>query len=147
MNYWPLLICLIATFYFVGLIWTIQILSYPLFQKVGRDAFAEYHAAHSRRITTLLGLPLLLVFVSSLLMLWIRPALVPLWAVLLNCVLGASVWIMTAFVHVPLHSSLGRSYSLATMNALVSTNWLRTIVWTAQGLLLLWMVGLALRIV
>lgn len=147
MSYWPLLICLVATFYFVGLIWTIQVLSYPLFQKVGRDAFTEYHAAHSRRITTILGVPLLLVFVSSLLMLWIRPAPVPLWAALLNGVLGAGVWIMTAFIHVPLHSRLGRNYSLDTMNALISTNWLRTIVWTVQGLLLLWMLGVALRIV
>ncbi|GAC1403798.1 MAG: hypothetical protein NVSMB49_21670 [Ktedonobacteraceae bacterium] len=145
MTFWPLLICLISTFYFVGLIWTIQILSYPLFQKVGRDAFADYHAAHSQRITLLLGLPLLLVFVSSLLMLWIRPANVPLWAVLLNGILGGSVWIMTAFIHVPLHSRLGKNYSLNTMQTLVTTNWLRTIVWTVQGLLLLWMMGVGLH--
>ena len=146
MAYWPLLICLIATFYFVGLIWTIQILSYPLFQMVGRESFTAYHTAHSQRITLILGLPLLLVFVSSLLMLWIRPANVPLWTVLLNGILGGGVWIMTAFIHVPLHSKLGQNYSTHTMQALVSTNWLRTLVWTAQGLLLLWMMGVALHI-
>jgi len=144
-TYWPLLVCLVATCYFVGLIWTIQMLSYPLFAKVGRATFADYHAAHSRRITLILGLPLLLVFTSSLLLLWVRPASVPLWAVLLNGVLGASVWIMTAFIHAPLHSKLGRNYSLATMQALVSTNWLRTIVWTTQALLLLWMVSTTFR--
>ncbi len=147
MEYCPLLICLIATFYFVGLIWTIQMLSYPLFRMVGQESFAVYHAAHSRRIVFILGLPLLLVFFSSLLMLWIRPANVPLWAVLLNGVLGGGVWVMTAFIHVPLHSKLGQTYSTDTMRALVSTNWLRTIVWTAQGILLLWMMGVALRIV
>ncbi len=141
MTYWPLLLCLVATFFFVGLIWTIQLLSYPLFQKVGRDAFSGYHDAHSRRITLLLGLPLLIVFISSLLMLWIRPASVPLWSVLLNGILGASVWIMTAFIHAPLHSKLGRDYSLATMQSLVTTNWLRTGVWTLQGVLLVWMVS------
>ncbi len=146
MTYWPLLICLVATFYFVGLIWTIQMLSYPLFQKVGRESFADYHAAHSQRITLILGVPLLLVFVSSLLMLWIRPTSVPLWAVLLNGVMGASVWIMTALIHVPLHTKLGQIYSTHTMQALVSTNWLRTIVWTAQGALLIWMMGVGLHI-
>lgn len=145
MTYWPLLVCLVATCYFVGLIWTIQTLSYPLFAKVGRDTFADYHAAHSRRIMLILGLPLLLVFTSSLLLLWVRPASVPLWSVLLNGVLGASVWVMTAFIHAPLHSKLGRNYSLATMQALVSTNWLRTIVWTTQALLLLWMVSTTFR--
>ena len=146
MAYWPLLICLIATFYFVGLIWTIQMLSYPLFQMVGRESFTVYHAAHSQRIVFILGLPLLLVFFSSLFMLWIRPINVPLWAVLLNGVLGGGVWVMTALIHVPLHSKLGRVYSTHTMQALVSTNWLRTIVWTAQGLLLLWMMSVALHI-
>ena len=146
MAYLPLLICLIATFYFVGLIWTIQMLSYPLFSMVGRESFALYHAAHSKRIVLLLGLPLLLVFFSSLFMLWIRPTTVPLWSVLLNGVLGGGVWVMTAFIHVPLHTALGQTYSTQTMQALVATNWLRTVTWTAQGLLLLWMMGVALHI-
>ena len=122
-------------------------LSYPLFQRVGRESFSDYHAVHSQRITLILGVPLLLVFVSSLLMLWIRPTSVPLWAVLLNGVLGAGVWVMTALIHVPLHTKLGHTYSTDTMQALVSTNWLRTIVWTVQGALLVWMMGVGLHIV
>ncbi len=147
MQYIPLLICLIATFYFVGLIWTIQVLSYPLFSMVDQKNFPAYHAAHSRRIVFILGLPFLLVFFSSLFMLWIRPANIPLWSVLLNGVLGGGVWVMTALIHVPLHSKLGQLYSTDTIRALVATNWLRTVIWTAQGILLLWMMGVALHVI
>ena len=145
MSYWPLLVCLVATWYFVGLIWIIQVVQYPLFALVGQDTFARFHEAHSRRITLVLGLPFLLTFGSALLMFWVRPTGVPFWSVLLNLLLAVSVWVITALIHVPLHSSLGRAYSLRTMQSLIDTNWLRTAVWTAQGLLLLWMIANALH--
>jgi len=35
----------------VGLIWFVQIVAYPLFARVGADAFPAYHEAHARLIT------------------------------------------------------------------------------------------------
>ena len=50
-----LLANLAVTFTLVGLIWTIQVVHYPLFARVGVDAFARFHAEHNARITVLVG--------------------------------------------------------------------------------------------
>ena len=145
MLYWPLLICLVSTCYFVGLIWTIQLVQYPLFAAVGRESFLAYHAEHSQRIVFALGLPFLLSIASAFLLFWLHPISAPFWAILLNLLLACSVWVLTALIHVPLHRSLGAGYSAAIIQRLMSTNWLRTAVWTAQGLLLLWMLAVAVH--
>ncbi len=145
MSYWPLLICLVSTCYFVGLIWTIQLVQYPLFAAVGQESFLAYHAQHSQRIVFALGLPFLLGFASALLLFWFHPISAPLWSIVLNLLLACSVWVLTALISVPLHRSLGDGYSAIIIQRLIATNWLRTIVWTAQGLLLLWMLAVAIH--
>lgn len=57
-----------ATLVLVGLIWTIQIVHYPLFLRVGAQEWAQFHAEHSARITLLVG-PLMLAEVA--LALWL----------------------------------------------------------------------------
>jgi len=42
---------LFSTLYLTGLIWTIQIVHYPLFSLVGKNEFIDYHSAHSARIS------------------------------------------------------------------------------------------------
>jgi len=44
----------------MGLIWTVQIVIYPLFDRVGRTAFAGWHEAYMRHIGYVVG-PLMLV--------------------------------------------------------------------------------------
>ena len=48
-----------STLPLVGLIWLVQVVSYPLFLRVGRADFATYHEAHARLITYVVG-PLML---------------------------------------------------------------------------------------
>ena len=141
--YWPLLICLAATFYLVGLIWVIQLLQYPLFAHVGEANFLTYHAEHSRRIVIALSLPVLLVFGSAFWLLFVRPAGVPVWAVWLNLVLTFAFWIVTALIQVPRHAQLGSGFQADIVAVLVASNWLRTVLWTAQGFLLVWMTAAA----
>ena len=38
-----------ATWALVGLIWTVQLVHYPLFAQVGADTFRSYHARHTQR--------------------------------------------------------------------------------------------------
>lgn len=145
MLYWPLLVCLVSTCYFVGLIWIIQLVQYPLFAAVGQESFLAYHAQHSQRIVFALGLPFLLSFVGALLLFWFHPLSVPLWSIVLNLLLGCSVWVFTGLISVPLHRSLGDGYSASIIQRLVTTNWLRTIIWTAQALLLLGMLAVSIH--
>ena len=44
-----------ATWFLAGLIWTIQIVHYPLFDRVGRAGFVSYETAHAQLITMVVG--------------------------------------------------------------------------------------------
>lgn len=129
-----------ATWALVGLIWTVQAVHYPLFAKVGREAFPAYHRAHLKQITFVVA-PLMLV-----------EALTGGWLVLdppegtcppmpiVGAALLAVVWLSTAFVQVPYHRRLEAGFDDAAARALVKTNWIRTCAWTARGgLVLAWL--------
>ena len=125
---------LAATCALVGLIWTVQIVVYPLFGRVGRTAFEDWHQAYMRRIGCVVG-PLMLVEAGTAgWLLWDGrrdPAFVA------SVALLALVWISTALVQVPLHRRLALGFEAAAHRRLVRTNWLRTLAWTLRGLLLL----------
>jgi hypothetical protein len=128
-----LLIHATATWFMVGLIWTIQLVHYPLFARVGDDEFAGYENEHTRRMGRLLVIPAGVEVVTGAALVWGRPAEVELPVVMIAGALLAVAWIVTALVQVPLHSRLERGYSAAVAARLVSTNWLRTGLWTARG--------------
>jgi hypothetical protein len=108
-----------AALYLWGVIWTVQIVHYPLFARVGAENWEEYHNAHLR---------LLALTRPS----WLSPPL--LWAGFACAVL---TWAVTFFVSVPLHGTLSRSFDEAAIARLVATNWLRTVFWTAHVFVLL----------
>ncbi len=126
-----------ATLYLWGVIWTIQVVHYPLFARVGADHWAEYHTAHTRLITSVV-LPAMVTELgtSGLLALarpaWLSPGL--LWAGFACAVL---TWAVTFFISVPLHDTLSRGFDLDAISRIVATNWLRTAFWTAHALILL----------
>lgn len=128
-----LLIHAAATWFMVGLIWTIQLVHYPLFVRVGDDEFAGYENEHTRRMGRLLVIPAGVEVVTGTALVWGRPPGVELPAVVTAGVLLALAWIVTALVQVPLHIRLERGYSAAVVARLVSTNWLRTGLWTVRG--------------
>lgn len=126
-----------TTWFMVGLIWIIQIVHYPLFADVGREQFEAYSNKHQMLITFVVGpvmvAELLTAFVLAIypptpeLAIWFRVAL----ALLLV------VWICTAVLQVPQHGRLTEGYDLPTIRALVNGNWIRTIAWSARGVILL----------
>ena len=64
----PVLLAHVASSLFmVGMIWTIQVVHYPLFALVGTDQFTAYEAAHSSRITALIAVPWAVQGVTTLL--------------------------------------------------------------------------------
>ncbi|MEM7263436.1 MAG: hypothetical protein AAF488_15710 [Planctomycetota bacterium] len=121
----------------VGLIWLVQRVQYPGFLHVPRESFAEYHAAHCRRITEVVA-PLMLVQLGTG-ALWLAesPASTLRWVALS---LVAVPWISTALIQVPYHQRLSNSpddpTNEATIHSLIRTNWIRTIAWTAHAALL-----------
>lgn len=118
-----------------GLIWTIQLVHYPLFARVGNEAWAAYEAAHQRAITPLV-LPVMLANVG------IGVALVDPGDALtiVNLALAGGLFAVTGLVHAPLHGRLAAGWDPRVHRRLVTLNWLRTAGWSAQ-------VGVALALV
>lgn len=121
-----------VTWALVGLIWIVQLVQYPLFRLVGRDAFRAYHAAHMRQITWIVA-PLMLAEIGTAA--WLVSMgerdillLVSFAPLLFN-------WLSTWRVQIPLHDRLARGFEDDDWRQLVRSNWYRTAAWTARGVL------------
>lgn len=130
-----------ATLAMFGLIWFVQIVHYPLFDRVGRDAFTIYEAAHTS-LTTLVVAPLMgLELLTGLLLLAYPPERIPFNVLLVGIILIGLIWASTAFVQVPQHAILSQGYDSAAHSLLVKSNWVRTILWSLRALLVLWILA------
>lgn len=132
-----LLANLASTFFMIGLIWFVQIVHYPLFERVGRDGFAAYESAHSQLTSLVVIPPMLVELVTTVMLVLVRPAGIRLSEAVAGAVLLAVVWGSTFFLQVPRHGELSLGFDLAAHTALVTTNWLRTIAWSLRGFLCL----------
>ncbi|MBX9767094.1 MAG: hypothetical protein K2X47_07480 [Bdellovibrionales bacterium] len=123
-----------------GLIWTIQILHYPCFDRVSGAGFEEFHLFHTRRITFLV-LPLMILDLASGIALVVYFPDSELMKINLLAVL--MIWMVTFFISVPIHQRLSNEKSTVAIRRLISTNWLRTALWSARSCLLLFAVDVS----
>ena len=136
---------LISTWYMVGLIWMVQIVHYPLFAKVGPEQYVSYQLSHQSLTTWVVGPPMLIEIATAVWLVWNRPAAVPDWLVYTALGLLAVVWASTAFLQVPCHEKLASEFDSAIHSRLVVSNWIRTVGWSARGLLMMWALALVLN--
>lgn len=126
-----------ATLVMVGIIWFVQRVHYPLLALIGTDRAAEIAVEHQRRTGQIVGLPMAVEGVSTLILLVARPEEVPIiwpWigAVLLAVALGSTI-----FLSVPLHAKMVSQPDPTIGHSLVRTNWPRTIAWSARGIVVI----------
>lgn len=121
-----------VTAFLAGLIWVVQLVHYPLFDRVEAGAFPSFHAAHSRRIS-LIVVPAMALEALLALLLVLRPtAGVSPGLAVAGLLLVAVNALSTAFLQVPLHRRLATGFDPAAHRALVRTNVVRTIAWSAR---------------
>ena len=130
-----LLIHASVTWYMVGLIWLIQVVHYPLMQMVGRAEFVPYSLRHQQAITPVVGIPMLIEVATAVYLLVQDPQLRRSYWFLASCVLLVVIWVSTAFWQVPLHRDLLDGHAAERVKSLVLSNWVRTIAWSARGLI------------
>ena len=126
---------LAATLFMVGLIWFVQVVHYPLMAAVGEQQFVAYEDRHRTLTGVVVGPPMAVEGVATLLLFFAPPdgvgRTLPLVAgLVLAVVLGSTV-----LVQVPLHERLSRGFDAAAARRLVTTNWVRTIGWSTRGIL------------
>jgi hypothetical protein len=130
---------LAVTWMLVGLIWVMQLLVYPQFRRVGEDEFVKYHFAHCLRVGLIVA-PLLAIEAFTAACLLYQGHRERGFAI--SVVLIPVIWLLTATTYAPLHTRLMLGRDPATLRRLIAANWLRTLAWTARGLLV---AGVALR--
>ena len=133
---WLLPVHYAVTWALVGLIWTIQMVHYPLFAQVGPAHFVAYHRRHTRAITLVVG-PLMLAELVTAALLVLEGNRDP-W-LLASLPLLALIWISTGFVQIPLHNTLTTGFDAHAHRRLVTTNWWRTAAWSARGICIMMM--------
>lgn len=132
------LVHLISVAWMTGLIWLIQRVHYPLMCEVDPARFASFHAAHSRLITPVVGIPMLLQLGTSALLVLVAPPQVPP-SVRIGCLAGSVVvFAATAFLSVPAHAVLAGGFDPDAHARLVATNWVRTLAWTVHLAVVAW---------
>lgn len=136
-----LLLNFVATWAMVGVIWFVQLVHYPLLSIVPVENAASIATVHQRRTGFVVGPPMAVEGITTLFLLWSRPAGVSLWmpwvaAVFLAIALGSTV-----LLSVPRHERMVRQPDSKTGRELVLTNWPRTIAWSMRGVLTAMMVS------
>jgi hypothetical protein len=124
-----------STWVMVGVIWVIQLVHYPLFAQVGGPTFPGYHAAHTQLITLIVMPTMLVELLTALALVASGGPLVPQGEAIVGAVLVGVAWASTGLLQVPQHGQLASGFDPEIHAALVRGNWIRTIAWTARGLL------------
>ena len=128
-----------TTWFLTGLIWTVQVVHYPLMAKVGEEGFPTYEKQHSQRITWVVAFPMVLEAALALLLaLRPQPGL-PRWSSWMGLGWVVVIWMATAFLQVPQHRVLSAGFDARAHRRLVRTNWIRTTAWSFRAGLALWM--------
>ncbi|MCC5947473.1 MAG: hypothetical protein JJT89_03365 [Nitriliruptoraceae bacterium] len=134
-----------STLFLAGMIWTIQVVHYPLFASVGVAEFPAYEAAHSARITWVILVPWAVQGLTTAALLLAPPSGVPRTLVWAAAVLAVIPVVVTIVASVPAHEVLGSGFDAQAHARLVSTNWWRTLAWSAHGVVACVLVALHLR--
>ena len=133
-----LLLHLAVTAFLCGLIWVVQLVHYPMFDRVERGGFAAFEAVHQRRISWIVMPAMLLEAATAAwwaLASWRSDE--PLLAAGINAGLVVVIWASTAWLQVPQHARLAEGFDRDAHRRLVGSNWLRTAAWSARTVLLL----------
>lgn len=136
------LINLVCTAYMTGVIFTVQLVSYPLYKKINPKDFPSYQSSHIQRITPVVGPVMIVELFSSLFLVTanysylsqqeiLRPYLIAL-------VLVVLIWLTTLSYSIPLHQNLKTKWDEKLYKKLLETNWTRTVAWLLRCVILSW---------
>jgi len=126
-----------ATLFMVGVIWFVQIVHYPLFASVGRPGFAAYSGSHTRLTGLVVGPPMLVEAATAVALVVWTPSGISVFLLWTGLILVVGIWLSTIFLQAPRHTALGGGFDPTAHRFLVTSNWLRTVLWTLRGLVVL----------
>lgn len=144
LSSWLLIGSTLVTLYVFGQIWLVQLVVYPLFAQVGQAEYIAYHRFYSSRIPLPVILPGFASFLLPVVLVFIRPAAVPLGLAVANALCGIVGLLVTVALEIPRHERLEQGGKQdGVIQELITYNWPRTLSISCSALLSLAMVFIA----
>lgn len=144
-TYGVFIITFVLMFYTLGAGIIDNYVIYPTFAAVGENEFVAFRQVFSPRIVALLVVPLILRFVFSVLLLWLRPKAIRLWHVWLFLFCQIVTWISTIAVQIPIQFELDKGKNPELIEKLIDSIWLRTSMNVVCAAIMLWMMFAVIR--
>ena len=134
---WTVLVALhaAATWYLVGLIWTIQVVHYPSFSSIDPATYSTFQSSHMTRMGAIVGPPWLVEGLTVLGVFALAPTGTDRLLGLAGGLLEIVAIAVTVLASIPAHEALTRGFDPEAHRRLVRTNWWRTAAWTLRGVL------------
>src|SRR5215210_2902798 len=95
---WIFVIAFALVFYGNGAAFVESFVNYPSWHLIGGNEFVAYHRFIGPRVVMFLVAPALVGTLFTVLMLWSRPAVIPLWSVWAAIAAQVVVWVSTATI-------------------------------------------------
>lgn len=144
LSSWLLIGSTLVTLYVFGQIWLVQLVVYPLFAQVGQAEYIAYHRFYSSRIPLPVILPGFASFLLPVVLVFLRPAAVPLGLAVANALCGIVGLLVTVALEIPRHERLEQGGKQdRVIRELITYNWPRTLSISCSALLSLAMVFIA----
>lgn len=130
------LVHLIATGFMVGLIWTIHFVHYPLFAYVP-EPYEPFQSEHMRRITLLLLVPWGVEVFSALGLALLADPGTERTLAFTGAALVVAIVAVTGLLAAPAHGRLLQRFDPEEHRSLMRIDLVRTLLWTARGVVAL----------
>jgi hypothetical protein len=121
---------ILCTFAMLGLIWTIQVVHYPIFFHLKNESFKDFEKIHINRISFVV-IPFMIFesFATVGLVFTQKAGMYEYF----NLFLIFLIWLATFTLSIPCHNKLMRTKDDMIIKKLVRTNWIRTILWSIKS--------------
>ena len=122
---WVIICVVILTAYSLGANCVERFVNYQSWPKLAGEDFGPYHRSQQPYILGFVVGPLALSLALQVLLLFHRPADLPLWIIL--TLVGASIggFVCTLAIQIPIHRQLNEGYSQQLVSRLLTTDWIR----------------------
>ncbi|MCB1082180.1 MAG: hypothetical protein KDK63_03435 [Chlamydiia bacterium] len=127
---------LAVTWILVGIMWFSQVVHYPLYKKI-KEGFVEYERSHIKRSALLLAPLMVIEAITAFFLISESPSGVLTTLAGINLIFLILIWLSTFLFQVSFHQKLSIRFSPKILRNLITSNWVRTILWTLKGLLMI----------
>ncbi len=133
-------------FYVGGASFVESFVNYPTWKLIGAGEFKTYHNALSALIIRLMVLPWLFEIFLTIVLIWLRPHVIPRMAIVVALTLNLIALVSTIFIQIPIQAELGETgLSLHAIDKLIETDPIRWLALILKAMVYLWMMALVVK--